>query len=171
MANLKLGRSKQAEPILRKALAMFDASLPSDSNGFVPRASIDLADAYIANKKFWEAEPLLLSAAETATRVLRNRPGEADQSLHSTIAESQYKLASLYASELERPELSDSLFETAAREYEEDTLVAFTPEADSCLLGFESHLRDAGAYERADSISGRLRALRERRVASEQVAE
>lgn len=167
-ANLKLGRSHEAEPILRKALAMYEAALPPDSNGYVPNASVDLADAYVANQKYWEAEPLLLSVSDNVARVIPNLPPVAQPYLHTVLAESQYKLASLYYSHLERPNESDSLYESALIVYESDTLVAFLPEADSCFLEYEIKLRSSGRIEIAESISRRLLSLRSRRIVSDE---
>lgn len=163
-ANLKLGRSSEAEPILRKALAMYEATLPPDSNGYVPSASIELADAYIATQKYWQAEPLLLSVSDNVARALPNLPPAARPYLHAALAESQYKLAGLYATVLEQPRESDSLYLSALHLLESDTLVAFSPEADSCFLEYESRLRNAGMTESADTVSLRLQALRARRA-------
>lgn len=163
-ANLKLGRSFEAEPILRKALAMYEATLPPDRNGYVPSASIDLANAYIASEKFREAEPLLLSVADNVARVLPNLPPGAQPYLHSALAESQYKLAGLYSTVLEQPGESDSLYMSALRLLESDTLLAFSPEADSCFLEYESRLRMTGMTQNADDVSQRLQALRSRRA-------
>lgn len=164
LANLKLGRAKEAEPILRRALSTFEAVLPPDSNGYVPRASIDLADAYTASQKYWEAEPLLLSVSDNVARVLPNLPVEAQTYLHSVLAESQYKLADLYLTHLERPGECDSLYESALNIYESDTLTTFSPHADSCLLTYESRLRISGMSENAEKIAQRLKSLRLRRV-------
>ena len=168
LANLRLGRSKEAEPILRRALSTYEAVLPPDSNGYLPKASVNLADAYIANQKYWEAEPLLLSVSDNVARVMPNLPQVAQPYLHTVLAESQYKLAGLYASHLERPSESDSLYESALIVYESDTLIAFLPEADSCFLEYESKLRSAGRIENAESISRRLQSLRSRRVKSDE---
>lgn len=166
LANLKLGRTKEAEPVLRRALSTYEAAVPMDSNAYVPRASINLADAYIANQKYWEAEPLLVSVSDNVARVMPNLPQVTQPYLHTVLAESQYKLAGLYYSHLERPRESDSLYDSALIVYESDTLVAFLPEADSCFLEYESRLRSAGKIENAESISRRLLSLRSRRVVS-----
>ena len=168
LANLKLGRTKEAEPVLRRALSTYEAAVPMDSNAYVPRASIDLADAYIANRKYWEAEPLLLSVSDNVVRVMPNLPQVAQPYLHTVLAESQYKLAGLYSSYLEHLRESDSLYESALIVYESDTLVAFPPEADSCFLDYESKLRSAGRIEIAESISLRLQSLRSRRVKTDE---
>jgi tetratricopeptide (TPR) repeat protein len=124
---LAAGRFAEAEPLARECLALCEKRIPDDWRTFNARSM--LGGVLLGQKRFAEAEPLLLSGYQGMQQRRASIPTAGGTRLQEAIQ----RLVELYA-RTDRPELAVPLLAEASTANPEDTLLAMKVAASQAWL-------------------------------------